>query len=785
MNRSLTFLRTIVLAVSVFMYSTYASASVPQKFNYQGVIRDAAGNVQANKTLIMRMSIRATSATGSIIWQEQHTKTTNEFGLVNVVVGTGVNTGLGSAPSFSDIDWTADIHFLEVEVDFGGGMNNMGATQLLSVPYAMVADRVLNNGLDTIKMSDLADVDVTGVSTGSVLMWNGSMWVNAGEIVVDGVMSSYVSTDSIQANTIQTAVLNANNGTINLFSSTNAEIENLGVENASINIAAVDSIAANYVYGSSIESNDILTGSISSTTANIDNATISTATIDQLTVNNLTATTLNEVDGDVSNELITSASLMPNDSLVIVEGGNTHYVDLGSLSIAEVDGDVSNELIDSIYFNGPTVNINENGNIHTLNIAPLLVDNTIDSAKLMGSNLVMYPNNMPSFSVDLSSIASSGDNDQDSTNELISAVSIMNDTLFITEAGQTYEVSLTSLGLPDSITATYGNIHMVMADSMEVSDLEVTNNLIVNSMDAVFVSTDQLETPVGIVDALITQNAVIDSINSSMYINVDQINAQTINTQNLSLQSLDVDTINTTVVNAQNAVYTDTVFTDRLNANLAVISANTFIGDASTDILTVQSTSMFSNNVTMNGSQINIGNSSTDLMDVDATTSFNNEVTNQGLVTNLGNVENFALVNNYSQTYMADSLVSDGPVKLNNNVVIADSLLSVNVGSNAVSIKATSVTIGSGGSALTKIVKAIAIVDVPSINPGSFSNLSVTVEGVNLGSVVTVNPESELGNVLIGGARVSATDTITIKFYNPSGAIVNPAAMNFYFLIVE
>lgn len=116
-------------------------AQAPQGMKYQAVARDASGNVLANTMVSFRMTILIGSATGTAVYRETHTgKSTNGFGLVDLVVGQGTPvTG-----SFSSVDWSSGSFFLKVEMDPAGGSayQEMGTSPLMSVPYALYAQKV-------------------------------------------------------------------------------------------------------------------------------------------------------------------------------------------------------------------------------------------------------------------------------------------------------------------------------------------------------------------------------------------------------------------------------------------------------------------------------------------------------------------------------------------------------------------------------------------------------------------------------------------------------------------
>lgn len=115
-------------------WSTFGQA--PEKFNYQAVARDAAGELISNQTVSLQVSILDGSSTGTVEYTETHQASTNAYGLFTLEIGTGT-----SSDNFSDITWGDGDKFLQVEMDASGGSNYMmmGTSQLLSVPYALYA----------------------------------------------------------------------------------------------------------------------------------------------------------------------------------------------------------------------------------------------------------------------------------------------------------------------------------------------------------------------------------------------------------------------------------------------------------------------------------------------------------------------------------------------------------------------------------------------------------------------------------------------------------------------
>lgn len=113
-------------------------AQAPQAVDYQGIARDALGNPLQNQALGIELTIHQGSATGLIVYKEDHFPTTNQFGLYTIQLGMGsVITG-----TFSAINWGSGPYFLETGMDITGGTNftAAGTSQLLSVPYALYAE---------------------------------------------------------------------------------------------------------------------------------------------------------------------------------------------------------------------------------------------------------------------------------------------------------------------------------------------------------------------------------------------------------------------------------------------------------------------------------------------------------------------------------------------------------------------------------------------------------------------------------------------------------------------
>src|ERR1035437_9280026 len=109
MKKPLLFLLIIISKISF--------AQIPQSFKYQAVVRDAGGVLSVNKIISVRTSILAGSATGSSVYTETQTLSTNEYGVVALNIGAGTLV----SGNFSTINWGTTTYFVKTELDINGG----------------------------------------------------------------------------------------------------------------------------------------------------------------------------------------------------------------------------------------------------------------------------------------------------------------------------------------------------------------------------------------------------------------------------------------------------------------------------------------------------------------------------------------------------------------------------------------------------------------------------------------------------------------------------------------
>lgn len=166
--------KLLLTIVWVALLAMGSWAQAPQGFNYQAVIRDAGNTLVTNQAIGIRMTIQQGAIGGSIVYQEAFAASTNAYGLVNLTIGSGAPL----AGDFTIIDWANGPYFIETAVDISGGTNYavMGTSQLLSVPYALhaqKADSVINDKVDDADASPTNELQTIRRSGTTVILSKG------------------------------------------------------------------------------------------------------------------------------------------------------------------------------------------------------------------------------------------------------------------------------------------------------------------------------------------------------------------------------------------------------------------------------------------------------------------------------------------------------------------------------------------------------------------------------------------------------------------------------------
>ena len=337
-------IKRILTAILLFAVCSVARTQAPDAFNYQAVVRDINGSIIGNQTIGMQISILQTTINGTAVYVETHTVNTNDYGLINVQIGTGVV----QSGAMNTIDWSSDLYFAKVEIDPAGGVNYQisSAAQLVSVPYALHAKTAGNSFSGDY--SDLVNVP-TDVST-----FNNDVGYIVSEN--DGDPSNEIQSMTLVGNSL---TLSPGGGTVVLPTSADNdatnEIQTLSIVGSDLSISGGNTVTLPGGGGGdpdqslSIVGNDITISGTGGNTITIDGS--ATNEIQSLSIvgNDLTISGGNTVTlpSGGSGDPDQSLSIVGNDITISGTGGNTITIDgsatneIQSLSIVGNDLTIS------------------------------------------------------------------------------------------------------------------------------------------------------------------------------------------------------------------------------------------------------------------------------------------------------------------------------------------------------------------------------------------------------------------------------------------------------------
>ena len=146
--------KILLSSFAIFIFA-FIYAQSPNSFNYQAVVRNTSGELVANQLIGIQIDIIQGSSSGSSVYSETQEETSNAYGLVNLMIGTGT-----TGDDFSTINWANGPYYIQVKMDITGGVSYqlIGTSQILSVPYALhaqTADSVTGTLYETQNLSNV------------------------------------------------------------------------------------------------------------------------------------------------------------------------------------------------------------------------------------------------------------------------------------------------------------------------------------------------------------------------------------------------------------------------------------------------------------------------------------------------------------------------------------------------------------------------------------------------------------------------------------------------------
>ena len=131
--------------LGIITHQGFAQTTQTNKgINFQGIARDNNGYILANKSVNIRISIKADTLSSKIEYQEITPITTSVLGLFTIVVGAYQTNKIVAVGPFENINWSKAEKYLQIEIDTVGDLSfiYMGIQKINYVPYSFYADNV-------------------------------------------------------------------------------------------------------------------------------------------------------------------------------------------------------------------------------------------------------------------------------------------------------------------------------------------------------------------------------------------------------------------------------------------------------------------------------------------------------------------------------------------------------------------------------------------------------------------------------------------------------------------
>ncbi|MBE0637324.1 MAG: hypothetical protein IH598_02250 [Bacteroidales bacterium] len=128
-------MKTIFVTMLLLLFGLNLSGQVSEGISYQTIIRDVNGEVMPNTNINLQLSIIRGTIDGEVVYTETHTLQTNSFGMVSLVIGSGIP----QRNTFNNIQWGGSRHYFQIAIDLDGSENYqvIGTSQFVDVPYAI------------------------------------------------------------------------------------------------------------------------------------------------------------------------------------------------------------------------------------------------------------------------------------------------------------------------------------------------------------------------------------------------------------------------------------------------------------------------------------------------------------------------------------------------------------------------------------------------------------------------------------------------------------------------
>ena len=348
---------SMILALNLGLSNLLFSQESPQYINYQAVARNGAGEELGGIFLDVEFSIYEGTPSGLPVYVESHTDVpTDPFGLFSLKIGNGVVL----QGNFSSINWSAGT-YLNVSIDEGSGMSDLGTYELVSVPYSFYSSKADSASYGADEDADPENEIQELILVANLLSLSGD---NSGTQID---LSSYNTDDQ----ELSIDIADPENITINLENSSSV----------SFSVADADADSTNELQTISKVGNEVvLSDNGGSFFDEVDDADADPANELQSISKSGNTVTLSNDGGSFTDEVDDADADPANEIQTISKAGTTVTLSNGggffTDAVNDADADPSNELISNMEFNSASnvLTVTESGADQSVDLSELKAD---------------------------------------------------------------------------------------------------------------------------------------------------------------------------------------------------------------------------------------------------------------------------------------------------------------------------------------------------------------------------------------------------------------------------
>lgn len=129
-------MKKILTLLTLLFAITYICAQSPARLSYQSVVRNSENQLVVQEEIIVQFQLHNHSPLAPAVYSEQHTVTSNQNGLISLIIGEGT----GQIGDLGAVTWNDA--YICTQYSLAGEVMLADTQKITAVPYACYADKV-------------------------------------------------------------------------------------------------------------------------------------------------------------------------------------------------------------------------------------------------------------------------------------------------------------------------------------------------------------------------------------------------------------------------------------------------------------------------------------------------------------------------------------------------------------------------------------------------------------------------------------------------------------------